>query len=305
MASHEVERSIQELARKQHGVVTRAQLAEVGVRHGALRSRVRAGRFRRLHRGVYGVGPVAAPQAREMAAVLAYRPRSYVSHGCALSLHGLVAPPAPDAPIEVVVVGRRVRARDGIRPRYVARFDDDETTTVAGIPTTALSRTLVDYAAVAGTRDVEAAVARAERERLITPDELNGLVRRYAGVPGIVRLRTVLLAAGGPALTRSEAEALFLELVRTERMPTPEVNARVAGCELDFYWPGERFAVEVDGYRWHASRPSFERDRRRSVALAAAGIQVVRLTWRQIADDRKETAAQLQRALALAGARRG
>lgn len=97
----------------------------------------------------------------------------------------------------------------------------------------------------------------------------------------------------------------FLEVVRTAMLPIPMVNARIGGCELDFYWPRERFAVEVDGYRWHSSRPSFERDHRRSVRLAATGIQVVRLTWRQIVDDEEETADQLRRALALAGSRRG
>jgi very-short-patch-repair endonuclease len=238
-----------------------------------------------------------------MAAVLACRPRSYLSHRSALSLHGLADPAGEAEPIDVLVAGRRVRGRAGIRTHHVTRLDDDETTTFDGIPTTTLGRTLVDFAASAPARHVEAAVARAERERLITPDQLNRLPDRYAGVPGIVTLRAVLDAVGGPALTRSEAEARFLEMVRAEGLPIPEANATVAGCEIDFYWPRERFAVEVDGYRWHSSRPSFERDRHRSVRLAATGVHVVRLTWRQIVDDEQQTAALLRRALALAGAR--
>ncbi len=304
MASTQAERSLQDLARRQHGVVTRAQLTKLGVGDGALRCRVRAGRLRRLHHGVYQVGPVAGPRAREMAAVLACGPRAYVSHGCAMALRGWIASACGSEPIDVLVVGRRVRARAGIHPHYVARLDDHETTTIDGIPAVTLGRALVDFAGTASLRKVEAAVAWAEREGLITPNGLSRLPDLYAGVPGIVRIRGVLEAAGGPALTRSEAEALFLELIRVEHLPIPEVNSEVAGCEIDFFWPRERFAVEIDGFRWHSSRPSFERDRRRTVHLAAAGIQVVRLTWRQVVDDRKETADQLRTALALAGTRR-
>jgi len=55
---------------------------------------------------------------------------------------------------------------------------------------------------------------------------------------------------------------------------------RVRGHELDFFWPPQRFAVEVGGYAAHAGRAAYERDHRRTQELAAYGIRVSGGTWR-------------------------
>ena len=65
------ERLIMELAAGQHGVVARVQLIRAGVSSDVVEHRLAAGWLRRMHRGVYAVGPVIAPKARELAAVLA------------------------------------------------------------------------------------------------------------------------------------------------------------------------------------------------------------------------------------------
>jgi len=97
----------------------------------------------------------------------------------------------------------------------------------------------------------------------------------------------------------------FLQLVRDARLPAPEVNAALLGYEIDFLWRGRRIAVEVDGYRFHAGRRQFRRDRRRDSRLAAAGVQVIRLSWEQIVEEPLATAAEVAQALALAGGSRG
>ena len=76
---------------------------------------------------------------------------------------------------------------------------------------------------------------------------------------------------------------------------------RVAGHEVDFLWPAERLVVEIDGFAFHSSSRTFERDRRRDAALTAAGYRVVRVTWRQIEDEGEAVLARLAMALALAG----
>lgn len=73
MHPREVDAAIDALAVKQHGIVSRAQLLLAGVSGDAIRSRVARGWLRRLHQGVYGVGPVPGPRGREVAAVLASR----------------------------------------------------------------------------------------------------------------------------------------------------------------------------------------------------------------------------------------
>jgi very-short-patch-repair endonuclease len=56
--------------------------------------------------------------------------------------------------------------------------------------------------------------------------------------------------------------------------------------------------VEVDGYAFHSSRSSFERDRRKDLELSAAGYRVLRVTRRQINEEPEALVATLAAALA-------
>jgi very-short-patch-repair endonuclease len=296
-----VEDRIAAVARKQHGVLTLAQLLDTGLAKGAVERRTKSGFFRRLHHGVYLVGPAPLPRSREMAAVLACGSSTLLSHRSAISAWGM-APgrPAPIA-VEVMVIGRHAPKRPGIRARRVSGMDDSERTQLDGIPITTPARTLLDYALLATPRESERAIAVAYREGLATPAELAGLVARRKGRPGVRALRQVLADHPEPAFTRSEAEERLLALIRAAKLPPPEVNALVDGYEIDFFWREARVAVEVDGYRYHSSRHSFEKDRRRAVHFAARGVQVVPVSWRQIVDSGLATVVQISQALALRG----
>jgi len=87
--SRELEGRIADVAARQHGVVTRAQLIESGLSASALGRRLQSGRLRALHRGVYLVGPLISPLAPEMAGVLASGPGAVLSH---LSAARLLSP---------------------------------------------------------------------------------------------------------------------------------------------------------------------------------------------------------------------
>ncbi len=271
----EREERIVELVCAQHGIVTRSQLLEIGLTPSAIRRRLATRRLIRIHRGVFGIGPLLPPHAPLMAAVLACGPDAVLSHRSAAVLFGIAAP-SPDAdPVDVSIPLPLGRVRPGVRIRRVRRLDPDERTRHEGIPITTPSRTLVDVAVGLQEPELERIVARAEREGLIGRNELETIARRYRRHRAAGRIRAIVQRAGGPSFTRSEAEARFLALVRRSRLPAPRVNVDVAGFEIDFLWPEVNVAVEVDGYRFHASRPSFEADRRRTTRLAALGIQVV------------------------------
>ena len=62
-------------------------------------------------------------------------------------------------------------------------------------------------------------------------------------------------------------------------------------------FPGERVIVELDGYRYHHSRASFERDRERDAATLAAGHVTVRITWERLRDHPRREAKRLHRIL--------
>ena len=90
----------------------------------------------------------------------------------------------------------------------------------------------------------------------------------------------------------------MLDLIRDAGLPTPETNVRVAGYEVDVLWRDAKLVVEIDGYEFHSSRRSFELDRRKQSALAAAGLRVARVTWRQLAEEAIGVAVRLATALA-------
>jgi very-short-patch-repair endonuclease len=67
------------------------------------------------------------------------------------------------------------------------------------------------------------------------------------------------------------------------------------GFEVDFHWPDQNLAVELDGAAAHQARRKFEEDRRRDRELAKQGLRVLRVTWRQPEEGTRDVAAILRR----------
>jgi very-short-patch-repair endonuclease len=249
-----------------------------------------------LHLGVYLVShPVPPPLARELAAVLACAPGSLMSHRSAAQLWAMV--PIVSGPVDVTVVGREPNRPPGLRVHGARDLSAADVRTHHGIALTAPARTLLDLAAVASPRDLERALAEAQVRHLVDREELLALLRRAPRRRGSVALRALLDREAEPALTRSEAEERVLALVRAADLPPPEVNARVGRHEVDLLWRAQRLVVEVDGYAFHAGRAAFERDRLRDAELQAAGLRVMRLTWRQLVHGPEALLVRLTRAL--------
>jgi len=301
-----IDDAILAIGTRQHGVVTRRQLLAAGLTRGMVASRLGSGRLRRLHRGVFLLGSLQGPlepeRAREMAAVLACGPGAGLSHRSAAWLWGVLPRPNPPAPVDVTVAARTANRRPGIRVHRSADLVAVDITLLDGIPVTTPGRMLRDLSRVVGARDLDLAAARLERRGLIDSKGIRALPARHRGRPGVRLLRAALSSADGPALTRSTAEERFLEIVRSGRLPRPRTNVVVRGYEVDFLWAAEKLVVEVDGFAFHASRRSFESDRRRDAELAAAGMRVVRVTWRQIVDESDAMLVRVAQALALGGA---
>jgi len=284
-----------DLAARHHGVVARRQLRSAGVSLDVVNRRVQTGRLRVLHRGVYLVGPVVAPRTMEMAAILACGREAAVACWSAAGLWVIV--PAPPGRKAVEVLTEHAHRRPGIRIHRVSVLRKDEVTRLDGIPITTPARTVFDLAKTATVRELERALAEALALRLTTRRKIRRLLERYPRARGSRALRA-LLDDGMPARIRSEAEELFHTLVREAGLPLPRVNVRVAGFEVDFFWPDERLVVEIDGAAYHRSRLAFERDRRRDGALLAAGFRVYRVTWRQLQEQRLSAVARVAQLLA-------
>jgi hypothetical protein len=304
----QLRRRIEGRARSQHGVITRAQLLGLGLSSNQVLAMTRRGDLITLHRGVYRLGIVEAPLARQMAAVLACGPGAALGGLHAAARWRLLPDPPPSLPIDLIVAGADTGVRPGIRRFRTRRpLPPDERTILERIPITTIARTVLDLAGLhaAGRlpeRDLEQGLAAAHQRDRHLRGHLISLIARYPTRRGTAALRRLLTASGSPAFTRSEAEARALALFRSAGLPRPEVNAAPHGAsgrryELDFLWRQARLAVEIDGYAHHADRDAFERDRRRDADLAAAGLTVIRVTWRQLEDEPEAVVARVALAL--------
>lgn len=274
------ERAIQ-LAEAQRGVVSRAQLTAAGLDGSRIARMVRARHLHRLHRGVYRVGPaLGLPWAAEAAALLACGDGVLLSHRSAAALWGL--PVMPGAGVEVSVAGRHCAEPTGVTVHRTRTLIPADVRVHERLPVTAVPRLLVDLAGAVSLRELERVLDEAFVRRLATHRQLSAALGRAHGRQGAALLAGLLEREAAGTMTRSQAEERFLTLVREAQLPPPRVNVRVHGYEVDFLWPAHRVAVEIDGYQFHGTRSAFERDRRKAVVLAAAGIVVMRGTWRQL-----------------------
>jgi very-short-patch-repair endonuclease len=283
-----------ELGGRQHGVVSLEQLSALGFTKNAVARRVRAGRLHRLHRGVYAVGhDSVTPKALDLAAVLSCGAEAVLSDRSAAFRWAMVRY-APH--YEVTVAGRRVR-RPGIIVRATTSLAPDDLAVLDAIPVTSPARTLVDLAEVLTERRLADALHEAEVQRVLDLRKVEQALARVPGRPGRHKLRRAIAAYGdGPAMTRTEAERRFLSLCEGHSVPRPQTNVPVGIYEVDFYWPDANLIVEIDGAATHHTRKAFHADRRRDRALAAEGIQVLRVTWRDL-DDQAGLAGELLRVL--------
>lgn len=290
---------ILEIATKQEGVLARWQLLERGLSPREIQYRLETGRLRAVHRGVYMVGPEIGPWRRERAAVLACGAESWLGYGTAAAVWELTAVP-PTRPV-AVISRRDLRLTDsGIRVYRASALHDDEVTESEGLPITTPARTLLDLASVAKADEVERALHRAI-PRLVEPDAIEALLRRYPRRQGRRLLRMLLDSGAVPAVTRSEAERALLRLLRSGDLPLPKTNVILLGYEVDCLWRAEKLVVEVDGRAFHSDARSFEGDRDRDAALVAAGYRVMRVTWKQIQQKPRPLIARIAAALAQAG----
>jgi very-short-patch-repair endonuclease len=291
----EVDRAVAALAGKQHGIVARWQLLELGLTETMIKTRLRHSALHRLHRGVFVCGHRSTTtESRWMAAVLAFGPAAVLSHRSAGQLWGLV--PRSSIIPEVTRPGRA-----GGRPRLVAHEGTlmaDEVVRVRGIPVTSVPRTMFDLAGMLREREVERAwnemEVREYRDRLSVPD----LVQRYPGRKGTVLLTRLADRKTVPlGITRNDLEEAFLALVDRFRLPRPRMNAHLAirdrFYEIDCLWEDRRVAIELDGGAAHGTAQAFQKDRERDRILAAERYTTARITWRQITETPAEVAADL------------
>jgi very-short-patch-repair endonuclease len=261
------------LADAQYGVVARAQLRDAGLTDAGVARRVRDGRLRRVHRGVYAVGHRALTvEGRWMAAVLAGGPGAVLSHASAAAAWDLRRTSSRVIDVSVPTRAGRER-RAGLRLHRSATLTSRDVAEIRCVPVTSVARTIIDLSDKLKGRALEHVVDLADQRGLIDFADLRTANR--------ASLRAVLQNYR-PAPTRSELEEAFIRLCDEHGIPRPETNVLIEGILVDFVWRERRLIVEVDGYAYHRAPSRFERDRENDVTLTIQGWRVMRFTWRKV-----------------------
>ena len=271
--------SLWAVARRQHGVVTRGQLIELGFSPDAVKHRVRRGRLHPVWRGVYAVGrPELTRHGLFMAAVLACGTEAALSHASAAALWGIRPQRADD--IEISMPAHVLRRRPGITAHRRC-LTEQEKTVRHGIPVTSPATTIVDLAPGLTRHELETAINEADKLDLIDPEALRAAAREMGRRRGASTVRRVLDHRTF-TLTDSETERRILPIAREAGLPLPLTQQYVNDFKVDFYWPDLGLIVETDGLRYHRTPAEQARDRLRDQTHTAAGLTCLRFTRAQV-----------------------
>ena len=240
---------VRAVAASQDGVVARGQLLERGVSASAIDRALRSGTLHRLHRGVYAtVAPeLLNEDALLLSALFATGPRAFLAHGTAAWRWQII--PAPPRLIELAVPHGRT-SPPGIALHQPTAIRPGDIVHNGRFRTTSVARTLLDLAARYQQPALLKALAEAEFQHDIRPDDILRTLRR--GHPGSANLRAALDAhAPGHGQAKSRLERRFRALLIRHGIELPERNQRLGPYVVDCLWRDRRVVVELDG-RQHA-----------------------------------------------------
>jgi hypothetical protein len=281
--------------------VSREQVLAAGLTRGLFNHLVDRGHLIRRIPGVLAVGHVSATrEAAWTEALLWGGPGAGLSFWISGSVWDVCA---PSDVVHITLPGGSRRSPPGLRVHRTRDAAVLGIVTVDGWRVTGLVRTILDLACVSTRSELVWIVRAATERRHLRAEQLSAALVRHPGHPGTRRVLAVMADETPP--TRSDFEALFLQFLRERGFPAPLVNHRITvegrSRELDFFWPRFGTGLETDGFRFHAGRGHFEDDHDKTAALAAAGVRVLRVTWRQFRDRPAVLGDRLDAVLRLGG----
>jgi very-short-patch-repair endonuclease len=285
---------IDQLLRRQDGVISMAQAAAAGLGPRSVRYRVTTGRWERLHPRVYrATDRPPADAARVRAAALWAGPRTAVSGLAAAWWLGLVDG-CPEV-IEVTVARDRQPGRQpGVRVRRRTLAETD-LVVVRSVCVTDAPLTVLEASVALGPQGgefLDRALQRHVRFATVYRAHCRNLGRRGS------RASATLLAVAADRAA-SEAERLLVKLLRAAGVTGWQLGYALEGCVLDLAFPRPRVAIEVDGWAWHSSAERKRRDSRRQNGVVLAGWTVLRFGWDDLNHRPDEVLAEIKAALSV------
>ena len=290
--------AVETLARRQRGVFTGEQLANIGFTYQMIHNRVGSGTWIRLAPGVFALPSAAATWRRQYKAAELSLPGSSLGGLAACKVHGFesFSVTRPE-----LVVAYTHNHRTPLAT--VHRSDSALTTTVDGFRVTTIAQTLCDVVARIRMDRWERVTDGLLLEQRLAVEELQERRLRYehSRRPGCALFRSLVderMAAGyvPPASELERELAKVLELVDGCPPVVWQAPAPWAPDDqrVDAMIPPWGLVLEADGRRWHARTRDFDTDRWRDNQAAALGLRVMRFTYLHLTKRRHEVAALIR-----------
>jgi very-short-patch-repair endonuclease len=268
--------SLDDLVRRQGGVLALRQAVACGMSAATVQRRAREGSWRRLYPAVYLLaGHRLTDEVRVRAASLWAGEGAVVSGAAAAYWHGMLD--RPPRTVELTIprrssprcpTGVRVRRRDLASIDVVGNRDLWLT---AG-PLTALETAVA-------LPDGSVFLDRALQRHVRFPPVYRAFCRNI-GRHGSTAAGRLLVAAADRA--DFAAERLLVRLLRDAGIGGWVLGHPFGPWRIDLAFPQQKVAVEVDGWAWHVDIERFRTDRRKQNALVRAGWDPLRFTWHDL-----------------------
>jgi hypothetical protein len=213
------EARLADLAGRQFGVVTVAQLRAAGLASDAVTRRVQRGALHRVHPGVYAYGHAALSRdGRWLAAVFAGGDGAVLSHLATATC--IVDQRRFRADVPEIIVPRRHRPVPGIVIHTCRRLDPRDVTTCRGIPTTTIARMLVDLSDSLTSHQLAYLIKEAAYWKRFDLAATRRAMERANGRRNLhVLERAIELYLNGSAGTKSPHEDAFLAVLDGAAFP--------------------------------------------------------------------------------------
>jgi very-short-patch-repair endonuclease len=289
------------IAERQRARVARWQLLAVGVTRSMIHTMLSSSLLSRRRPGVYAMGGAGTAElTRETEALLAFRAPAFLSGYAVMAVAGLGPALRATDPIDIIVVASHTPRLPGIQAHRTSALDAKDIRIHRGLPMVSLARAFVEIAATTTEFRLARMLDDALHREILRVRQVNeALARAGRNHKGAGKLGAVLAdRQQSKGRSRSDPELALQRHLRAAGLPDPDLNANFGQYQPDMVWWDQKVIVEVDSWRWHGSRSSFEADRKRDATLIAEGWTILHFTARQIEDEPFRVVATIATALA-------
>jgi hypothetical protein len=297
--------TLRALADDQAGVVTRRQALGAGISHGAIVARIKFGRWRRVHVGVYATftGPMTR-DAHLWAAVLAAGPGAQLSHETAAEINCLTDRESPFIHV-TIPANRRITPPKGVIIHISSNLSFGWRFARGVPPYTFAEETVVDLVhAATDLNDVIAYVTAGFAKKRVS----EGRLREVATARKKLRWRGDLneVIAAGAVGAHSVIEYRYdHDVEQAHGLPAAAKQVKYTKPDgsrgyRDRYYETYKLIVELDGKQYHPTEHRGRDQDRDNDATATVG-STLRYGWVDVTSKRCGSARQVHAALASRG----